>query len=156
MLYSQPHTRSARSETDQTKTAWDNVGNVDNNDYSYAMLHVSGAAAGQRLTEWQDTTNAEAIVVGDRLLTGSNLNQMSSYDSVHATDGWRGSVGFNDNHVQFITLPALPGAGGNTNLSTRYGNGNLNSNNDNPFQSTANTCLLIGQGDTTTGASIMN
>ena len=131
------------SETDPAKTAWDNVGNVDNNDYSFALLEINTPAS-QRVTEWSDTTNAEAIVVSDRLDDG---NSLATYDSIHAQDGWRGSVAWNDNHVQFLSMPTA----GNTNISTRYGSGALIVNTDNLFLSTGDDAFMVGTG---TGTAI--
>ena len=132
------------SET-QGKTIWDNSGSFGSTDYSFALLEIFTAGT-QRVAEWQDTTNAEAIVVSDRVISGTTL---TTYDSIHAQDGWRGSVAWNDNHVQFLSMPTA------INISTRYGSGTLNNGNDNLFinettgGATGSNALMIGAGTST-------
>lgn len=115
-------------------------GNADH--YSFALLRID--QAGQRASEWSDTTNAEAIVVGDRRvpnITGSTANAtIAGYDSIHATDGWRGSVAYNDNHVDFLTIPtAVP-----INITTRYGTV-INTNNDDLFAGGNDDAIMVGR-----------
>jgi len=133
------------SETDGTKVTFNSsLPTLLPVHYSYAMLDIS-ANGDQRFTEWSDTTNAESIAVSDRI-NGSgpsnfNVGNRASYDSIHASAGWRGSVGWNDNHVTFITIPTA----GNTNITTRYGN-NITNNTENLFDNTANNAKMIGRG----------
>lgn len=79
----------------EAKTAW-TTGPVTSAHYSYAMLQIP--PEGGRRTEWSETLNTEAAVVGDR-----NLGTAAAPSSVwsHPGDPWRGSVLWNDNHVGF-------------------------------------------------------
>ena len=139
------------SETDPDKLSpFDSTqattGNVFNNDdYSFSLLDISLTTNSARLVEWTDTTNAQAIVVSDRLLQGaSTAGTASTYDSIHAENGWQGSVGYNDNHVRIITMPTTNGQSG---ITTKYGSSVQN--NDDLFDSSSNTqpntARLVGQ-----------
>ncbi|MBL4702161.1 MAG: hypothetical protein JKX85_12985 [Phycisphaeraceae bacterium] len=75
-------------------------GDVTKANFSYALDDIS--VAGGRRNEWRETSNSEAVVLGDR----AKLNGAGFVKSVHtnptvSTNEWRGSVGFNDNHVTF-------------------------------------------------------
>jgi prepilin-type N-terminal cleavage/methylation domain-containing protein len=88
--------------------------------YSYAMLQVAGVgstggAAGERRTEWSDTTNTEAAVLCDKDTGNDPGNSTKSY---HSTDKWTGSVAWNDNHVSFEQTQA---SGKAVLLSAKYG-----------------------------------
>ena len=139
--------KSTPFDTSQART----VTTFDNDDYSYALLNIQ-SATDQRRAEWQDTTNAQAIVVSDRLLSPVSPETCvpgtrTTYDSIHAKDGWRGSVGYNDNHVEMITIPTS----GNTNISTKYGSASPTVNTDDLFEASpgANTAHMIGAGQNT-------
>lgn len=94
---------------------------------SYALLHIdhNGATNAQPVTsdrnnEWRDTSNTEAPVITDRyvpLTSDPTFGVVpTTGKSIHTnpTTGmdWRGSVGWNDNHVTFEST---------SNLTTRYG-----------------------------------
>jgi len=84
----------------ETKQPW-TTGNVANTNYSYAALGFAAAGETQNANEWRETTNTEAIVLADRAITNG-----TGYKSVHTnpttnTAEWRGSTGWNDNHVSF-------------------------------------------------------
>ena len=54
--------------------------------------------------EWKDTTNTEAVVISDRQVVQGQAS--GQFRSIHTTPAstatdWRGSVGWNDNHVTF-------------------------------------------------------
>lgn len=92
-----------------------------NGHFSYAMLQITDApnsttttAHGGRLSEWKETSNAQAVVVSDRNVGTSNAT--GSIQSIWTSRGgdWRGSVGFNDNHVEFLQHYM-------NNLTTKYG-----------------------------------
>ncbi|MEQ9454669.1 MAG: prepilin-type N-terminal cleavage/methylation domain-containing protein [Phycisphaeraceae bacterium] len=120
-----------------TKTTWTESNNSSNPDgisdanFSYAMLRLqandvrgtAGDAAGSALpkygriaNEWRDTINTEAPVIsdrntgtgvwgtGDQGTTGTGL--VKSINTTEAGD-WRGSVGWNDNHVTSETTHVL-------------------------------------------------
>jgi len=76
------------------------VGNELDTDksYSFGMLMI-GIASAVRDSEWTATTNSEAVVLSDRN-TGTAATIAAS-KSVHDNNSWRGSVGYNDNHVDF-------------------------------------------------------
>jgi prepilin-type N-terminal cleavage/methylation domain-containing protein len=86
-------------------------------DYSYALLQVPGTTTGgtengARRIEWGDTINTEAAVIADRNLDPTaNGGAGKSY---HSDKFWKGSVGYNDNHVEFRTDRYL--------ATSRYGN----------------------------------
>ena len=77
---------------------------VTTNNYSYALLEmVTTGTSGNRANEWRDTSNSEAVVISDRAKLN---NTTANVKSVHTnpatgTNEWRGSMGFNDNHVTF-------------------------------------------------------
>jgi prepilin-type N-terminal cleavage/methylation domain-containing protein len=123
---------------------------------SYAFLHIDNNGGGQPITssrndEWKDTTNTEAIVISDRVVTDGNITDGSGGEalsvagtglgaktrSIHTNPStgtdWRGSVGWNDNHVTFEST---------WNQTTKYGSDNLSSD-----------CLFMGPAGTssTTG-----
>jgi prepilin-type N-terminal cleavage/methylation domain-containing protein len=87
----------------ETKNPW-TAGNVGATNYSYAMLQlISPGDTTQSKNEWRETTNTEAPVLGDRAISNTTT---SNYKSVHTNPQasqteWRGSVGWNDNHVSF-------------------------------------------------------
>jgi prepilin-type N-terminal cleavage/methylation domain-containing protein len=79
--------------------------------YSYAMLQFAAGGPGvaspfhittatrRRAAEWQQTLNAQSIVVSDRNVGANNTTGLQS---VHSEEGdWIGSVLWNDNHVGF-------------------------------------------------------
>jgi len=73
----------------------------DSTSYSYSMLAISPVQTDAR-EEWRETSNSEAVIIGDR----AKLNAATYHKSVHTnptsgTTEWRGSVGWNDNHVTF-------------------------------------------------------
>lgn len=68
---------------------------------SYAMLFLGAASLADEREEWRDTVNSKAIVVSDRaILNGTGLRSAHTEPS-NNTNEWRGSVGWNDNHVTF-------------------------------------------------------
>lgn len=76
---------------------------------SYALLNINWDSGSTPVTslrndEWKDTTNTEAVVISDRAV--GNPGTANGIKSIHTTpagsvDDWRGSVGWNDNHVTF-------------------------------------------------------
>lgn len=95
----------------ETKTEW-TTDVVTTAHYSYAMLDAD--SGGERASEWKETLNTLAPAMSDRN-TGRDV--MSHVSSIHGRvdDGhWRGSVAWNDNHVEFETTHRL---------ETKYGKG---------------------------------
>ncbi|MCE9589376.1 MAG: prepilin-type N-terminal cleavage/methylation domain-containing protein [Planctomycetes bacterium] len=88
---------------------------------SYAVLQISTAVGDStgnqgRFAAWRDTNNTEAIMLGDRgkLTAGSTPSDGAlTTTSIHVSDtlsasadsvtqnAWRGTIGWNDNHVNF-------------------------------------------------------
>jgi prepilin-type N-terminal cleavage/methylation domain-containing protein len=104
----------------ETKTPWTNLA-VSSANYSYAMLgQVASTDTGENKNEWRETTNTEAPVLGDRAISNTTTG---FYKSVHTNPQtsqteWRGSVGWNDNHVTFeadATVDTGIGSVSNTN-----------------------------------------
>lgn len=65
--------------------------------YSHAMLRLDAPPSG-RVDEWAATTNSQAPVISDRNLSP---RPGAAARSIHGGGSWRGSVGYNDNHVEF-------------------------------------------------------
>ena len=120
----------------ETKTEWTTTDiDLTFENYSYALLSITETVNAAnpvketgRFNEWKDTLNTEAIVITDRN-TGDGTSNAGSggggVSSIHTEeDGgeWRGSVGWNDNHVEFETDHVL---------DTRYSNGVFNDSSDN-------------------------
>ncbi len=135
----------------ETKDPW-TVGTISSANYSYSLLKMTNAGtnASERHTEWRDTSNSEAVVLADRPLhNGGAINVTTSVGtgsqyikSVHTnptsvgSNEWRGSVGFNDNHVSFEST--------HNQLDTRYGT--TRTTNDNLFDQVGpNDASLIVQ-----------
>ncbi len=113
----------------ETKDPWTGAAVVDNTMYSYSLLNIVGtgtSTTAQRTNEWRDTSNSEAPVLGDRAKNNGTVathteagGGTNMIKSVHTnptsttTNEWRGSVGFNDNHVSFEAT--------HNQLSTKYG-----------------------------------
>lgn len=115
----------------ETKDTWIS-GDVTKDNFSYALLDIS--VAGQRRNEWRDTSNSESVVLGDRAkrnVTGADtfIKSVHTNPSALSTNEWRGSVGFNDNHVTFEAT--------HDGLNTQYADTTVY--NDNLFNVTANT-----------------
>ncbi len=114
----------------ETKTKW-TTGQVEAGNYSYALAHVQmldGAAVpsgtASRRAEWRETSNSEAVVVSDRAIHNTTAGLIKSVHTNPATTAseWRGSVGWNDNHVSFES---------DQTVDTKYGNSS--ETNDNLF-----------------------
>ncbi|WP_432798763.1 DUF4190 domain-containing protein [Poriferisphaera sp. WC338] len=104
----------------ETKTVWQG-GPVTTNHFSYAMLSLS--KPGERRNEWSETINGLAPIIGDRN-TGSNpTSNISSIHTAPNSGEWRGTVGYNDTHVEFENTPLQ---------TTKFGSGPTH-NNDNLF-----------------------
>jgi len=91
---------------DEKKAVYDGIGMLTRHNYSYALSVLTGS--GERINEWRDTTNSEAVVISDRAIsTKYGLRSIHTRNAAEG-DSWRGSVGFNDNHVQFEADEVLP------------------------------------------------
>lgn len=97
------------SETNEKITEWDPNGTYGQLDdeyiSSYALsalftnLNSADFVANGRTGEWRDTANSRAVVVSDRLVSGT-LGAPVTHQSLWSDNGWRGSITFNDNHVE--------------------------------------------------------
>lgn len=97
------------SETNPNVVEWDinDTFNPHDNQYiaSFGLSALFTTQNGQnvangRTGEWRDTANSRAVVVSDRL-TGGTFSAPQSHQSLWSDNGWRGSITFNDNHVEF-------------------------------------------------------
>ncbi len=143
----------------ETKTVWTSR-EVTTRNFSYAMLRIAlnptgggGAGSNQplqpdnedggRRSEWKDTSNSQAPVLGDRA-----KGEKDSYFSVHTSEpeddddpDWKGSVAYNDNHVDFEQTAEIQ--------LTRFGSG-LTLQSDDLFLETAGENGEVGdQGGST-------
>ncbi len=79
------------------------INTVDNAiTYSYAMMLVPAIQTDAR-EEWRDTSNSKAVILSDRAkvnATSANWKSVHTNPTSGSTE-WRGSVGWNDNHVTF-------------------------------------------------------
>ncbi len=124
------------------------AGNTGNFSYALLALTTSNAAAGvatapgdTRDNDWKNTTNSQAVVISDRNVgTGFTNTTARSVWTTSAGD-WRGSVGWNDNHVTFETQPLVTTkyTGGLTNDSTNGGGAFGTNKGDNLFNFDTNS-----------------
>ena len=119
--------------------------------YSYALLSVTPLAPAftdlnatfVRNDEWRDTANSNAVVISDRNITGDTdaNGNVSTVQSIWTTlpGEWRGSVGWNDNHVNFEVSPVME--------KTRYGKGENGFNDSLFLRNTGDTATNSGVGE---------
>lgn len=74
--------------------------------YSYALLNISDLKQ-PRVGEWRATNNSRAAVVSDRNIGGEPSGKGAQSIHTNIGEGWRGSVGYNDNHVNFENTDVL-------------------------------------------------
>jgi hypothetical protein len=136
-MISPSETKTALTATTQTVTS----ANV-----SYAMLEID-SAIGNRTNEWRDTSNSEAVVLSDRAKdNGTGIKSVHTNPSTD-TNEWRGSVGFNDNHVTFEAT--------HDQLNTQYGDDSTGK--DDLFSSSGHSnALMIFTGSATDTDSIID
>ena len=85
--------------------------------YSYALLEIG--QGWERRRAWSDTLNSSAAMISDRLIDdytgGGSLvgDNKASHTTSRDDPAWRGSLGWNDNHVETANT---------TQYDTRYGN----------------------------------
>ena len=108
----------------ETKTKWGGSGvDVTAENYSYAMLQLT--TTGKRDNEWRDTSNSESVVISDRAkpnaAAGTTIKSVHTNPSSTTPNEWRGSVGFNDNHVTFEAT--------HDQLTTQYGDATVTTDN---------------------------
>lgn len=120
----------------ETKEVW-SAGPLGTPNYSYSLLEMTSTP--QRYNEWRQTNNAESIVIGDR-----DVAQGTGVKSVHTNPKgtndveWRGSVGWNDNHVTFEP---------DYTVNTKYGR--VSTADDNLFTGAGNDDALLVYDDAT-------
>ncbi|HCD32992.1 MAG TPA: hypothetical protein DER01_11340 [Phycisphaerales bacterium] len=127
----------------ETKTQYDDTDNLTADNYSYALLELAvakvGATGSARANEWRDTSNSEAVVISDRAKDHATGKVKSVHTNPSGTsDEWRGSVGFNDNHVTFEAT--------HNQLDTQYGD--IDKTDDNLFTDEDDTATTYQTGDT--------
>ncbi|MEM6257206.1 MAG: prepilin-type N-terminal cleavage/methylation domain-containing protein [Planctomycetota bacterium] len=106
------------NETSPNVIEWDisNTYNPSDNQYvsSFALsalfTNLVGAnfVANGRTGEWRDTANSRAVVVSDRL-SGGTFSVPQTHQSLWSDNGWRGSITFNDNHVELSDTSEIEG-----------------------------------------------
>ncbi len=138
----------------ETKDPW-TVGALTTANYSYSLLQIRNAGTNnsQRPAEWRDTSNSEAVVISDRPvdndgtvraaggvgITPHRIKSIHTNPTAIGTNEWRGSVGFNDNHVTFEA----------THDQLDLTSGSARTNNDNLFASLGqDDVFMIIKGDT--------
>ncbi len=140
----------------ETKDPW-TTGIISSANLSYALSRIRSAGTGEtgRRTEWRDTSNSEAVVIADRAKSNDGTIHGAAWGDVGAgsltiksvhtnptssANEWRGSVGFNDNHVSFEST--------HDQLNTRFGT--VRTTGDNLFDAStsaaAGNALLIAEG----------
>lgn len=113
----------------ETKTEW-TTNSVTSRNFSFAMLQLtdtnSSSGAGTapdanqgRRTEWSETLNTEATIMGDRntgegTTTTAGTGGLSSIHTDENGGDWRGSLAWGDNHTAFSTTHLL---------DTKFGSG---------------------------------
>lgn len=127
----------ARSPVEASKTDVKFNQDVMPSNVSFAMLLLDAPSGtpptpSTRVNEWASTTNSQSPVVTDRNIGSGTAPTGSSAVSIHDETQWRGSVGYNDNHVEFE----------GTNVLTTSYTGGIEQADDNLFIA----------GDTETGA----
>ncbi|MFG0249252.1 MAG: type II secretion system protein [Phycisphaeraceae bacterium JB051] len=115
------------------------LGNMDAKlttaNFSYAMLNLS-VNDSPRINEWRDTSNSEAVVLSDRAIANGKdgaIKSVHTRPSKNTTE-WRGSVGWNDNHVTFEAT--------HDQFDTRYGDETFA--NDNFFDTQGASLIFSG------------
>lgn len=120
--------------------------------YSYALLQIA-IVADHRTTDWRGTNNGQAVVIADRAVSsdanggasGGGGGSQTLIKSVHTDPGasekeWKGSVGFNDNHVNFETDELVDTVYGSQRHKTLTPDDNL-------FQADPSTGYALSGGD---------
>ncbi|MFW6060978.1 MAG: hypothetical protein ACODAQ_12425 [Phycisphaeraceae bacterium] len=131
-LYSPDYLISPKENTG--KSAW-SAGPFTDKHYSYAMLQVP--KEGGRYDEWQETLNADAIVLSDRNTGRNTTNQISSLQTQPNSGQWEGGVCYNDNHVTTEDT---------THFETKYGG--IHNKHDHLFEPTGrDDAYLIHRGN---------
>jgi prepilin-type N-terminal cleavage/methylation domain-containing protein len=115
----------------ETKNPW-TTGNVAGSNYSYALLGFTASGETQNANEWRETTNTEALVISDRAILNTST---TNFKSVHTNPAagnteWRGSTGWNDNHVSFEADSTVDTAHGSFNQTNDNIFARDNGNND--------------------------
>ncbi len=120
----------------ETKTVLTQTGVMPTaENFSYAMLNLS-VNDSQRINEWRDTSNSEAIVLSDRAIANGKdgaIKSVHTHPSKDTTE-WRGSMGFNDNHVTFEAT--------HDQIDTQYGDDTFE--NDNLFDTQGASLIYSG------------
>jgi prepilin-type N-terminal cleavage/methylation domain-containing protein len=106
---------------------------VDKSNFSYAFLKITKAGVsdptvdGFRAKEWRETSNSAASIMCDRNVgTGAGVNARSVWN----TDAWEGTVTQNDGSATFVNFKNSTGQQVPVVQNTRYGNGDLNGDDD--------------------------
>ena len=120
----------------ETKTVLSQTGVMPTaENFSYAMLNLS-VNDSQRINEWRDTCNSEAVVISDRAIANGKDGAIKSIHTQPSKDvtEWRGAMGFNDNHVTFEAS--------HDQIDTQYGDETFE--NDNLFDTQGASLIYSG------------
>jgi len=80
---------------------------LTHDNFSFAILDVDPAQGNEnRLREWRQTINTQAVVVSDRN-TGAEEGYASIWTPHVEQDGWVGSLGRNDGSAQYVSSPVI-------------------------------------------------
>jgi prepilin-type N-terminal cleavage/methylation domain-containing protein len=135
----------------EVKNVW-TTGIITTANFSYNLLQIGNTATtgatidSGRRAEWSNTINTQGNVLADRSKrTDATLVTTSLYVTTTTTNvtDWRGSVGWNDNHVTFETTSSP--------VTTKYGV--ATNNTDDIFSTT--TDGIVGSLTATTANSLM-
>lgn len=104
---------------DQTPSSSVAYATLTSENYSYAMLALPGSE--NEAAEWEETLNADAVVLSDRA-RGAGPGNISSVWTRQNAGRWEGHVARNDGSAAFETSHEIK--------DTRYGQGEVNTTDD--------------------------
>ncbi len=98
----------------EANTIWTS-GTVSTSNFSFSFLNVASTGDAGKLAEWSNTANSSAPVISDRqggaaagpsgdpslVTTSLWVTSTTNASTTANSTNWRGSVGWNDNHVSF-------------------------------------------------------
>jgi prepilin-type N-terminal cleavage/methylation domain-containing protein len=105
----------------EAKTIWTS-NTVTTSNFSYALLNIANTVDSGKLTEWGNTINTAGVVLSDRaggttatpnnsdaglVTTSLWVTSTTSATATSTVTNWRGTVGWNDNHVSFESSSVL-------------------------------------------------
>ena len=127
------------------KTTW-TTGDVETRNFSYGLIQIGlGATEGPGRVEWRDTVNTEAVMITDRAIGSGGSVTRSYWTSPSGSEvDWRGSVGWNDNHITFESNHVME--------FTKYGGDTTEDDNlftDDPDVTDGGNAFMVYENETT-------